>query len=196
MLSSKIGESLAQQSAKDIEFNAYRTIENNGIAGSIGEYLDDFVPSAFPLKLVQSQAGQPTKTAYIRMDHILNGEVKTHQSGRQAASGGHYLRDPNVRVDKMTGLPDKNGVSTGYISVRDPETGKWVPKKAETSFFPDYWSKRQAANEIKSAFENSSPIVGKAGRWQGISKNGLEIEGYYGKPDGSGATAWPVYKGN
>ena len=185
---------MAQQSAKDIESNASRTIENNGVANSTGEYLDDFVPSASPLELVQSQAGQPTKTAYIRMDHILNGEVKTYRDGRQAGSGGHYLRNPNVRVDKWVRLPDKNGVSTGYISVRNPETGKWVPKKAVTSFFPEYLSKRQVENEIKSAFENSSPMKEGKGTWQGTSENGLTIQGYYGKPDGSGATAWPVYR--
>ena len=157
--------------------------------------MDDFVPSASPLELVQSQAGQPTKTAYIRMDHILNGEVKTYRNGVQAGSGGHYLRNPNMRVERMTGLPDKNGVSTGYISVRDPETGKWVPKKAETTFFPDYWSKRQTAKEIESAFRNSKPDAINGEKWFGVSKSGIEIEGFYGKPDGSGATAWPVYEG-
>ena len=68
-------------------------------------------------------------------------------------------------------------------------------RKAETSFFPDYWSKRQTAKEIESAFENSSPTKGYKGLWKGTSKSGLEIEGYYGKPDGNGATAWPVYEG-
>ena len=157
--------------------------------------MDDFVPSASPLELVQSQAGQPTKTAYIRMDHILNGEVKTYRDGLQGGSGGHYLRDPNVRVERMTGLPDKNGVSKGHISVRDTETGKWVPKKAETTFFPEHWSKRQTAKEIESAFENSRPMEENKQLWEGTSKSGLEIQGYYGKPDGSGATAWPVYEG-
>jgi len=31
--------------------------------------------------------------------------------------------------------------------------------------------------------------------WQGTSSTGLKIEGYYKKPDGTGATAWPVYQG-
>lgn len=27
-------------------------------------------------------------------------------------------------------------------------------------------------------------------------KSGVKVEGYYGKPDGTGATAWPVYQGS
>jgi filamentous hemagglutinin len=57
------------------------------------------------------------------MDHILNGEVKTLNDGTKFGSGGHYIRDSNIIIDKVTGKPDTNGVSTGYISVRDPATG-------------------------------------------------------------------------
>ncbi|AJZ89764.1 EndoU domain-containing protein [Cedecea neteri] len=81
----------------------------------------------------------------------------------------------------------------GYISVKDPATGQWIPKKAVTTFFLEQWSKRQAAQEIERAFKNSSPYSFNADKWQGISSSGIKIEGYYGKPDGTGATAWPVY---
>lgn len=166
--------------------------ESLGKVNSAGEYLDDFKPSPTPLQLVQQQAGKESPTAYIRLDHILNGEVKTYKNGTKVASSGHYLRDPNVRVESWTGTPDANGVSKGYISVRDPSTGQWIKKQGETTFFPEYWSKRQTAQEIESAFKNSTNIPNTE-RWTGYSNSGVKIEGYYGKPDGSGATAWPVF---
>ena len=61
-------------------------------------------------------------------------------------------------------------------------------------FFPEHWSRRQTENEIKSAFENSERI-GTTDQWTGISASGLVIQGFYQKPNGTGATAWPVYEG-
>lgn len=157
-----------------------------------GEYLDGFNPSSTPLELVREQAGKGSQTAYIRMDHILNGDVKTLKDGSKVGSGGHNIRDPNIKIDKMTGASDSNGVSTGYISVRDPSTGQWVSKRAEKTFFPEQWSKRQTAQEIESAFKNSNRVPNTE-MWSGKSSSGIEIQGFYGKPDGTGAAAWPVY---
>lgn len=78
--------------------------------------------------------------------------------------------------------------------MRDPVTGQWINKKAETTFFPEQWSKRQTAQEIESAFKNSERIPNTE-MWSGKSSSGVKIQGYYGKPDGTGATAWPVYTG-
>ncbi|WP_375334980.1 EndoU domain-containing protein [Gilliamella apicola] len=124
---------------------------------------------------------------------MLNGEIKTYESGKKVGTRGHYLKDPNIKVDKWTGEADVNGVTKGYISVRDPATGKWYEKQAETTFFPKHWSKRQIEKEIKSAFENSKPHPKYKGRWIGKSSSGVTMEGYYKKPNGTGATAWPVY---
>lgn len=79
---------------------------------------------------------------------------------------------------KWTATPDINSVSKGYISVRDPATGQWVGKKAETTFFPDYRSKRKTAQEIQSAFENSKRIPNTQ-RWEGVCSSGLKIQDYY-----------------
>jgi filamentous hemagglutinin len=49
--------------------------------------------------------------------------------------------------------------------------------------------------EIKSAFGNSTPKVDEPEKWVGISSSGIKMEGYYKKPNGTGATAWPIYKG-
>ncbi|WP_241593352.1 EndoU domain-containing protein [Rosenbergiella epipactidis] len=189
-----IGKTVAEATAAKAEVVAANAVKNTS-SWKAGEYLDDFKVSSTPLELVKEQAGKGPQTAYIRMDHILNGEVKTLKDGTKVGSGEHYIRDPNIKVEKITGAPDVNGVSTGYISVRDPATGQWVNKKAQTTFFPEHWSKRQTSQEIESAFKGSAPDPLDRNKWQGISSSGIKIEGYYGKPDGNGATAWPVYHG-
>ncbi|WP_100100491.1 EndoU domain-containing protein, partial [Snodgrassella alvi] len=168
--------------------------ETTSTSSKAGEYLEGFKPSPTPAELVQQQAGQASKVT-INTEHILNGEIKTYKDGTKVGTGGHYLRDPNIKVDKWTGATDSNGVSKGYISVRDPATGKWYKKQGETTFFPEHWSKRQTEMEIKSAFENSTPHPRYKERWQGTSSSGIKMEGYYKKPNGTGATAWPIYKG-
>ncbi|MWN05376.1 EndoU domain-containing protein [Gilliamella sp. Pas-s95] len=151
-----------------------------------GEYLEDFKPSSTPAELVQQQAGKGTQVT-INTEHILNGEIKTYANGTKVGTGGHYLKDPNIRVDTWTGAADANGVTKGYISVRDPATGKWYKKQAETTFFPEHWSKRQTEMEIKSAFGNSKPKPGESEKWIGTSSSGIKMEGYYKRPNGTGA---------
>ncbi|MBC9132003.1 EndoU domain-containing protein [Frischella sp. Ac13] len=164
------------------------------IESKVGEYLEDFTSSSTPAELIQQQADKGTQIT-INTEHILNGEIKTYANGTRIGTGGHYLRDPNIRVDIWTGAADANGVTKGYISVRDPATGKWYKKQAETTFFPEHWSKRQTEMEIKSAFGNSKPKPGESEKWIGTSSSGIKMEGYYKKPNGTGATAWPVYQG-
>ncbi|WP_156116654.1 hemagglutinin repeat-containing protein [Massilia sp. 9096] len=158
-----------------------------------GQYLESFKPSPTPFELVQEQAGKPTVTADVRFDHILDGEVNTLKDGSKVGTGGHYLRSSSVRVTEVIGEADANGVSVGRIEVRDPDTGQWVPKKAETSFYPETWSKRQVTLEIEGAFKNSVPNPANSSQWMGTSPSGVPIMGYYGKPAGTGATAWSVY---
>jgi filamentous hemagglutinin len=161
------------------------------IPGEAGDYLKNFKSSPTPAELVEAQAKKGGTNPQIDIDHILNGQINS----RGNAVGGHYLRDPDVKVNQWTGAPDVNGVRTGYISVRDPNTGKWIPKKAETTFFPEHWSKRQCELEVKNAFENSHPVtINGQSMWEGKSSNGITMRGYY-KVDGSGATGWPVYRG-
>ncbi|WP_158658300.1 hemagglutinin repeat-containing protein [Achromobacter sp. AONIH1] len=164
-----------------------------GSGGKSGEYLENFSPSPTPLELVQG--GSPAYTTNIRLDHILDGGVNVLANGTKKGTGGHYLRSPTVRVDRMTGAADAAGVTKGYVSIRDPVNGKWVEKQAETTFFPSSWSKRQTQLEIEGAFLNSKSVQGSLDKWRGTSPSGVVMEGYYGKPDGSAATAWPVYNG-
>ncbi len=114
-------------------------------------------------------------------------------------SGGHYLRSPNIRVTQVTRKADAAGVTEGYISVRNPQTGAWVPKPGLTTFYPANWSKRQTMQEIEGAFLNSKPLPKlhpkDSQKWEGVSPSGIRIQGYYKVPEGGGSTAWLVYSG-
>ena len=151
--------------------------------------------SLTPLQLIRNQSHNIEHTASIRMDHILDGNL-TIRNGIKKGSGGHYIRSHNIKIDEITGKVDVNGVQKGRISVRDPSTNTWVKKSGETTFYPYFWSRRRVQQEIESAFKNSKPHPTKKEVWVGKSDSGLEIEGYYNKPDGTGATAWPIYKGD
>ena len=53
-----------------------------------------------------------------------------------------------------------------------------------------------STEEIEGAFQNSKPIPNTPGLWQGTSPSGVKIRGYYTKPEGGAATAWPVRIGD
>ena len=130
----------------------------------------------------------------IDFDHILSGEVKRNSDGTYRAVGGHYARAPDIQILERTGVPDSNGVTKGKIAIRGPD-GQWINKRAETSFFPDHWTRRQTEQEIASAFANSKrvvdPLSGDA-HWLGKTPSGVPVQGYYNSTGGA-STAFPIY---
>jgi filamentous hemagglutinin len=154
-------------------------------------------PSPTPLEMVQGAKGQVPPAVEINFEHIINGEVRTSVdvSGNvvQRGVGGHYTRSGNVRITEVVEAADKNGVVVAKVDIRDPATGKWVPKRANSSMFPSEWSQRQLQIEVEGALRNSKPIGGDL--WEGVSPSGLRIQGYYSKPNGGAVTAWPVHGG-
>jgi len=101
----------------------------------------------------------------------------------------------NVNLTSTAGDkgPGRNGVTQGMVEIRNPATGKWVAKKAETTFFPKDWTRRRVEMEIESAFANSTTKY-RSGQpyWQGTSSSGVKVEGYYKRPGGGAATAYPL----
>ncbi len=142
-----------------------------------------------PSELVQEAAGRPARAASINWGHILDGEINFRGFG----TGGHYARSSNTRVTQVTKPADANGVIEARIQIRDPNTGSWIDKPAKTTIFPDHWSKRQVMVEIESAFLVSRPDPLRPGVWTGKSNSGVSISGYYKKPNGGAATAWPEH---
>jgi hypothetical protein len=155
-------------------------------------------------ELVAGAIELPAEAAdYIKMDHVIDGEIKsfTDDAGNviKFGVGGHYLKSPDVRVSEIVSPPDVNGVQVVKVQIRDPATGAWVDKAADTSAFPTSWSESQARSETLGAFANSGPLRSNRNpndfMWRGISPGGVPFEGYYSKRtnDGTAVTGWPVY---
>ncbi|MFG5380935.1 RHS repeat-associated core domain-containing protein [Yoonia sp. R2-816] len=81
----------------------------------------------------------------INFDQILDGNI----NGRGQGSGGHYTRSGNVRVVEYTAPADRNGVRTGVVEMRDPQTGGWddcIQVASQTIYTQDANVSARAAN--------------------------------------------------
>lgn len=132
--------------------------------------------------------------AKIDMAHIADGHLNA--SGRAV---GFHARPGGVdpvtsRMVTQTRPANAEGVYTGRVEVRDPASGNWVAKKAESSFYPDAMSKGEVEQAIRTAYADAlrTNKVTPAGKFLGDSGHGFQIEGYSG--NGNIRTAYPLYK--
>ncbi|WFQ81399.1 EndoU domain-containing protein [Xenorhabdus sp. SF857] len=101
--------------------------------------------------------------------------------------GAHHGK---ARIVQMTNPPNSQGIYTGKVEIRDANTGEWIAKARESSFYPKSWSPQKVIDEIKGAYQNAT--IHPNGKWSGTSPNGIKIEGWL---DASGKinTAYPIY---
>lgn len=124
--------------------------------------------------------------------HIFEGEIEVLDNGTRNAVGWHYEAsgDPSkVRIDGKPKNPDTNGVYRAKISIFDEETGQWIQKASETTFFPRNWTPEKVMSEIeyalKNAYSKSAPaphpsLLGADSYiWEGRSREGVLIKGFY-----------------
>ena len=90
-------------------------------------------------------------------------------------------------MTEITSLPDSHGVYTGKVEVFNQQTGAWIPKRAESTFFPKDMSRAQILNEVDEAFSNAQ-FTGRY--WEGTSNSGITIGGYV-DANGNKTTAFP-----
>jgi hypothetical protein len=122
----------------------------------------------------------------INLWHVFEGEInrKGKPVGFHSRPGG---KDPkNARLVSIKSVPNKAGVYTAMIEIRDDD--HW--KEKFSSFFPDKLNKRAVINIILHAFENS-PAPNKQ-PWTGPSGTGYSVQGYTSSRGGIN-TAFPVY---
>ncbi|MGI9510480.1 MAG: EndoU domain-containing protein [Geminicoccaceae bacterium] len=139
---------------------------------------------------IPKEQGPQIVNVEVNTDHILNGEIEAGEAkGFHHRVGGY---DPvNAQLDEVIGLPDRNGVYEGEVSVRDPETGKMVPKDAPSTFFPDRMTGGEVEQAIKNAYEKRYDQKRSDGPFEGPSGEGFRIEGH--SKNGVVTAAWPVY---
>jgi hypothetical protein len=113
----------------------------------------------------------------INLAHIDFGEINRHGE----AAGYHHRPngvDPaGSRVRQIIQPPDRSGVYRARVSLRDPQTGVWIDKKAPSTFFPDAMSDQDIIGAILAAFHGGSRHGD--GQFVGSSGRGFAIEGWY-----------------
>lgn len=122
----------------------------------------------------------------INQWHIFDGEI--NRSGKpvgfHSRPGG---KDPeNARVRSIRDSPNKSGVYTASIEIRDGN--QW--KEKFSSFFPDSMSRDDVLMAVLNAYENSKDP--KAQPFEGPSGLGFSIQGYTSNKGGIN-TAFPIY---
>jgi hypothetical protein len=141
------------------------------------------------------RAPEPTD---IDLRHIARGEVKTNwlKKGGQwikirTAKGYHLERSTeHARVVRGTkSSPDKNGVYTAGVEIRDPESGRWIAKKDGSTFFPESYSEIDVKRSIEEAYANAVTLDERM--YEGRSSRGLVIQMFIDEP-GAVTSAWPV----
>jgi len=125
----------------------------------------------------------------INLWHVFEGEInrKGKPTGFHSRPGG--LDPANARLVSIRDKPNRAGVYTATIEVRDG--GQW--KSKFSSFFPDNMSKAEVIDVIVHAYNNSSNQ--RKQPWSGPSGQGYTVQGYTTSRGGIN-TAFPVFVRN
>jgi len=122
----------------------------------------------------------------INLWHVFEGEIN-----RRGKPVGYHSRPngqdaPNARIKSIKSKPNRHGVYTANIEIRDGN--QWKGKFS--SFFPDAMSQDQVVDAIINAYSKSKNP--KKQPWSGPSGHGFQIQGYTSSQGGIN-TAFPIY---
>lgn len=125
----------------------------------------------------------------INLWHVFEGEInrKGKPTGYHSRPGG--IDAANARIVSIKDRPNRAGVYTANIEVRDGN--QW--KQKFSSFFPDNMSQNEVIDVIVNAYNNSKNKNKQP--WQGPSGLGFNVQGYTTSRGGIN-TAFPVFVRN
>jgi hypothetical protein len=133
--------------------------------------------------------GSPKPITLQTLEHVFRGEVNP----RGKAVGFHYegaqmeAAYGTKVIESTRSAPDANGVYTARVEVRG------VAKQARSSFFPRSWSRLDVVKAINEAYTSRAPVAGRPPNYfEGKSSGGVTV-GMYVNPNGTIATAFPIY---
>ena len=128
-----------------------------------------------------------TKPA-INATHVFLGEINRRgkPTGFHAKLNGKIHKD--AKIVRIQSEPNKVGVYTARIAIRDPDSGEW--KEKFSSMFPDELDVKTIVMAIEHAYRNRDKS--REQPWRGPSGYGFPIEGYTLR-DGRINTAYPIY---
>ncbi len=124
----------------------------------------------------------------INATHIFHGQINRRgkPTGFHAKTNGKV--PPGVRILRVQAGPNRAGVYTARVAIRDPRSGQW--KEKFSTLFPDRLSRQQVIAAIVHAYRHRQR--GRSRPWRGPSGLGFPIEGYL-RRDGRINTAYPIY---
>lgn len=122
----------------------------------------------------------------INLWHVFEGEINRKGKPVGFHSRPNGQNPGNAKVVSIRDKPNKAGVYTANIAIRDGS--QW--KEKFSSFFPDSMSQSEVVDAILAAYKNSRNQ--KQQPWQGPSGLGFNIQGYTTSRGGIN-TAFPVY---
>jgi len=127
----------------------------------------------------------------INLWHVFAGEINRRgkPTGYHSRPGG--VDADNARVVSIKDKPNRAGVYTANIEVRDGD--QW--KSKFSSFFPDSMSQQEVIDAILNAYSKSGAATSEQSRWEGPSGLGFTIQGYTTKRGGIN-TAFPLFQRN
>lgn len=125
----------------------------------------------------------------INLLHVFEGEInrKGKPTGFHSRPGGQ--NPSNARVTSVKDQPNRYGVYTANIEVRDGN--QW--KSKFSSFFPDDLSRDEVIDVILHAYNNSNNKSSQP--WEGPSGAGYRVQGYTTGQGGIN-TAFPIFTRN
>lgn len=140
-----------------------------------------------PLAIAKEKIWSETQPA-LNLTHIFQGEInrKGKPTGLHAKFDGKLAE--GAKIKKVRGKPNKVGVYTAIVAIKDPRNGEW--KEKFSSMFPDDMTPKEVVKAILHAYKNREK--GKDKPWRGPSGHGFPIEGYTFR-DGRINTAFPIY---
>jgi hypothetical protein len=126
----------------------------------------------------------------VNVSHIFEGQINKRGKpvGFHARPGG---RNPaNARVVRILDGPNRAGVYTADVEIRDGghDGGQWLGKNS--TFYPDAMSREEVIEAVLHAFR--SRTSGSSEKFRGPSGHGFTIEGYF--QNGRINTAYPIFQ--
>jgi hypothetical protein len=124
----------------------------------------------------------------VNMTHIFEGQINKRGKpvGFHARPGG---RNPaNARVVRIESGPNRAGVYTAEVEIRDGDGGRWLEKGS--TLYPDAMSRQEVLQAILHAFRERT--TGSGEKFRGPSGRGFTIEGYF--QNGRINTAHPIFQ--
>jgi len=174
------------------------------------KYLDDLLEGIF---IIGRRFEEHVEDGHIRIKKykaenlVEEYEYLASRGGKAAERGFNYsptvggfhilnkLNNKLVRIAENLGtkvLPTGETVRLAKIEYWIQEMGKWVLKKDTHTFFPSKWDINKIKKVVQEASENAKQIMGN--KYQGISKEGIEIEFYINENTREIRTAYIIFK--